>query len=252
MMFGNLSQQMKKSTQPVSTLLEMNAKTLELVSEQQTVFFSGLMSDSKKLLASLGSQSELNGVLAAQSVYAESVRERFTSASKNTYTAISTMNSQAASVMKSALELAGEDAKQAVSSAMTATKAPVKASTKKTSVAKPTAAKKSVKGSAVKASDTKAQAAKTLEKPAASTSQATESKASTKPVARKASVKKAPAKATTTRKAEAVSAKAVKAEAPNKTTQQQVSKPVIEKTRPQKAVAQLSPADVKADSSKNA
>ena len=84
-MFGKFSEQMTMSAQPVANLLEMNAKALGMMAEQQTLLFTGLMTDSVKLVKNLSDQTELNGVLAAQSVFAESLRERITGASKTTY-----------------------------------------------------------------------------------------------------------------------------------------------------------------------
>jgi len=252
-MFGNFSQQMKKSTKPASALLEMNAKTLELVSKQQTVFFSGLMTDSKKLLSTILTQTEMKGVIAAQTVYAESVKERFTTVSKNTYGGLSDIGKDAASVMKDSVESVGAEAKEVMSKVMTPS-AKAKVS--------PAAAAKTVKPAAKEAS-------KPVAKKAAPKKAATVAK---KPVAKKAPIKKVVAE-----KAVAASAPIASKKVTPQATPPVVEKPVVapksakadaapaavstpaakakvtkaKKTAPKKAVAELSPADVKAENPKS-
>lgn len=85
-MFDKFSAQMTMSAQPVANLMEISARTLGLISKQQTLLFTGLINDSVKLVENLIDQTELKGMLAAQSVFAESMRERITGASKATYT----------------------------------------------------------------------------------------------------------------------------------------------------------------------
>jgi phasin family protein len=226
-MFGNFSEQMKKSTKPASALLEMNAKTLELVSKQQTVFFSGLMSDSVKLLSNLNEQTELKGVIAAQSVYAQSVKERLTSASKTTYSALNEMREELSSVVKTNFA----DASEEIETPATPAPASKAAKTKKAAPAKKSvAAQKATPVVAKQVTPTKpAQTVKPQAAPA---------------VAEKPKVSKAPAKKAVAKKSPvAKKATAPKADkAPTVTT-----KPTVKKT-----VAQLSPADVKAESSKKA
>ncbi|MBT1451638.1 phasin family protein [Glaciecola sp. XM2] len=243
-MFGNFSEQMKKSTKPANTLLEMNAKTLELVSKQQTVFFSGVMTDSVKLLSALNDQTELKDMLAAQSVYAESVRERLTSASKTTYSALSAMRQDVADVVKTSFADATEDAKAVVTEAVAkVTPAPAK----KATVAKKAPAPK--KAAATKKAPVAKQApvAKTAA-PKTVTPQATppvvEKPVATPAVEVKAPVSKAPAKKAAAKKTP-VAKKATAAPAATK------APAPAKKVAAKKKVAELSPADVKADSTKN-
>lgn len=240
-MFGNFSQQLKNSTKPASTLLEMNAKTLELVSKQQTVFFSGLMSDSVKLFDSLVEQTELKGVIAAQSVYAESIRERLTSVSKTTYGGLSVIGKDVAVVMKDSLETATEDAKTAVTKAMSAAieVAPVTPAAKP-AVKKP-AAKKAVakKPVAKKAPSSKPAVSKVIEPVKAKPAKAEAPKQTVAPQATPPVIEKPVAK-----KAEPAAEKTTSTSAPS------TSKAAPKKSAPKKTVAELSPADVKADSPK--
>ncbi|MFT4836499.1 MAG: hypothetical protein ACI9IJ_001422 [Psychromonas sp.] len=52
-MFDKFSDEMTTSAQPVSNLMEMNARTLELISKQQTLLSTGLMDESVKLVENL-------------------------------------------------------------------------------------------------------------------------------------------------------------------------------------------------------
>jgi phasin family protein len=114
-MFGQFTEQMKKSSQPASDLFAANVKALEAVSQQQTQFLSGVLDDSVKLLQTMSQQTEVKGLLAAQSVYAESLRERLTSTSKTTYGTMNNVSQQFADALKTGLESAGEASKAAVS-----------------------------------------------------------------------------------------------------------------------------------------
>lgn len=112
-MFSQLTEQVKKSSQPASDLFAANVKALQAVSEQQTSLVSGVITDSVKLLKTFSEQTEVKGLLAAQTVYAESVRERLTSTSKSTYGTINTVSQQFADAMKTSFETAKEAAETA-------------------------------------------------------------------------------------------------------------------------------------------
>ena len=103
-MFSQLSEQVKASSQPVSDLFAANVKALQAVSNQHTTFVSGVLSDSVKLIETVGQQTEANGVLAAQGVYAESVRERLAVTSKGTLSTLKEIGEQFADSLKTSLE----------------------------------------------------------------------------------------------------------------------------------------------------
>ena len=141
-MFDKFSEQMTKSAQPVANMMEMNARMLELMSKQQTLLFTGFMDDSVKLVENLTTESELKGMLAAQSVFAESLRERVTGASKTTYTELTSISSK---MMKGGLTTV--DKPQTATAAASAPKAttasaPKKAVAKKAPAQKPVATAK--------------------------------------------------------------------------------------------------------------
>jgi phasin family protein len=116
-MFGQFSKQMKNSSQPASEFFAANVKAMEAVTKQQTLFFSGLVDDSVKLIQTIAQQTEMKDILAAQAVYAESLRERLTSTSTNTYNTISAVSQKYTDAVKSSYETAGEVAKETVKTA---------------------------------------------------------------------------------------------------------------------------------------
>jgi hypothetical protein len=237
-MFGNFSEQMKKSTKPASALLEMNAKALELVSQQQTIFFSGLMSDSVKLLSSLNDQTDLKSVVAAQSVYAQSLKDRLASASTTTYSALNEMREDLTSVVKTNFVDVVEEAKPA-------SPAPASPTVVKTQVATPTKVVK--QASTKKATEESVKAPAEVKKevaPVAKQEKAAQPQA-TPPVVSKPNTSKAPAKKTVAKKTPAAKKVAVASAADKMPA-------VAKKPTVKKSVAELSPADVKADSSKKA
>ena len=191
-MFGQFTEQMKKSSQPASDLFAANVKALEAVSQQQTQFLSGVLDDSVKLLQTMSQQTEVKGLLAAQSVYAESLRERLTSTSKTTYGTMNNVSQQFADALKTGLESAGEASKAAVSKFQTVpvAAAPVKkaeAPKSKPAAKKTAAAKKATpvkKAAPLKADTAKVDTAKTA--PVKPVAKVASKKAATKTTAKKA------------------------------------------------------------------
>ena len=230
-MFGKFSEQMKKSAQPAASLLSMNAKTLELLSTQQTIFFSGVINDSVKLLTTLSDQTELKGVVAAQSVYAESLRERMTSASKTAYSELNGIRAEMTDIVKDSIESVSEQTKAAFKDAQTV--APVKApAVKKVPLKKP-AVKKETSAKASTANQTNTAPLKTASPTKAKAP--AEKKPATKAAA-KTSAKPAAKTTASTATASKGKTSAVK-------TESQVK---AETTPASKSVANLSPTDVKA------
>lgn len=191
-MFGKFTEQVKKSSQPMGSLVAFNTKMLESFSQQQTEFFTGLMADSVKYVESISVQTEVKGVIAAQSVYAEAVKERLAHTSKETYGKMNEIRDEYTAVLKSTMndmpspqDVAQEMAKASVSNKPTA--APVKPAAPKT-----TAKKAAPKGKPVAKKTTTKPA-----KPAVKTASISAPNADTK-----ASVKTAPKPAVTAPKAE--------------------------------------------------
>lgn len=221
-MFGQFSEQMKKSSQPVNELLSANVKAIETVTKQQTQFFSGLVEDSVKLMQTVAQQTEVQGVLAAQSVYAESVRERLASNSKVTYNTVSSVSKQYTDAMQSGIAAATEAAKEKVSAAVaqgqSVKAASVKAAPEKKAVpAKKTASKTASTKTSKAVAKPVAEAEKTTtEKQTAKA--ATKTKSASKTVAQEPVTKATPAPKTAAKPVATLSAEEVKAPAKIKPT----------------------------------
>lgn len=181
-MFGQLTEQMKKSSKPASDLFAANVKAVEAVSQQQTQFLSGVLEDSVKLLQTMSQQTETKGLIAAQSVYAESVRDRFMSTSKIVYGTMNSVSQQYADALKTSLESADVSSAPAVAKK----EAPVK----KSPSAKAAPAKAKTVNTATVQEDAPATASKAVTTTkAASASKASPKKSPAKPVAKKAAPK---------------------------------------------------------------
>jgi hypothetical protein len=102
-MFGQFAEQVKQSSKPESTLVAVNAKALEAISQHQTAFFTGLLSDSVHFMQAATKQTQLNGFLAAQSAYSESVRDRLTTVSSGTLSTLTGVREDLSKVMKETL-----------------------------------------------------------------------------------------------------------------------------------------------------
>ena len=197
-MFGSFSEQLKNSSKPVHTLLAVNTKTLESLSEQQTTLITGLLSDSVRYLEAVAKQTEFKGVMNANSELAESVRERMTSASKDAYSTMNAMRGEVAEIMSVSLSTATEGAKK---TAEEVTK-PVTKATQKATKKTTEAAKETVKESAKATSET---AKKTVSKAEESTAKAATTLTKTADAAEPAKkpatrTRRTPAKKTTTAK----------------------------------------------------
>ena len=102
-MFGKFSEQLKKSSKPVNSWMAVNAKMLEDLSQNQTELFTGLLSDSVKYLETVSVQTEAKGVFAANSEFAEAMRDRLAVASKGAYSTLSHLQSDMKDVVKSSI-----------------------------------------------------------------------------------------------------------------------------------------------------
>lgn len=220
-MFGQFSEQMQKSSQPASELLAANVKAVEAITAQQTQFISGLMNDSVKLIQTITQQTEVKGIVAAQSVYAESVRERLTSSSKSTYGTISSVSQQYTDALKASLATPATDKKASTVSKAPAQTAPVaKAAVTKTPVKKAPVKSTSAKGTTVKGTTVKGTATKkaAIKKAPLTKETVTKTNVTDTPVA-KAAVKKPISKsAAKTQPVASLSAAEVKAPAKTKST----------------------------------
>ncbi len=218
-MFGQFSEQMKKSSQPVNELLAANIKAIETVTKQQTQFFSGLVEDSVKLMQTVAQQTEVQGMIAAQSVYAESVRERLTSNSKITYNTVSAVSKKYTDALQSGISTATEAVKEQV----TVTTAPASAK-KATPVKKATPAKKATAKALVTSAKTPKAAVKTTSDAGKVTTEkqtakaATNTKATSEKVAQQPATKATPAPKSAAKPVATLSAEEVKAPAKMKTT----------------------------------
>ncbi len=214
-MFGKFSEQLKKSSKPLNSLMAMNAKAMENLSQNQTELFTGLLTDSVKFIESVTVQTEVKGVVAAGSEYAESMRDRLAMASKGAYSTLSHMQAELKDVMKTSLEDGVEAAKTVVAEAPKAAAAPSKAAPKKAApkpaakaTPKPKApAKPKAEPAAVKAEAPTPAPEKAVEAPAP----AAEAKPAEtpKPAAKKTTRTR---RTTTTKKAPAKSAPSTKSE----------------------------------------
>jgi hypothetical protein len=205
-MFGKFSEQVKKSSQPVNSLVALNAKRLEALSQMQTEFFTGFMADSLKYVESMSVQTEVKGVIAAQTSYAEALKDRFAHASKDTYGAMNNIREEYTDLLKTSLNESVANVPAATHAAATAA-APVKPVTPADKSAPKKAEVKPVAKPAAKAKP----AVKAASKPAAKPAVQAESKPVAKPIAKPAV--KAEAKIVATPAATIVSSTPANAEA---------------------------------------
>ena len=187
-MFGKFAEQLKQSSQPVSAMVAVNAKALEAVSKQQAAFVSGMLSDSVTYLNSAAKQGDIKGVIAAQAAYSESVRDRFTTASSGTLSALSEARDNLSKLMSQTIAAKPTETVPPKKIAATKPKAPSKTA----ATAKPTTEKKTTPVSKPAAKSSTAlptkPAAKVASKPATTKSAtATKKATATKTIAKRTS-----------------------------------------------------------------
>ncbi len=182
-MFGKFSEHVKKSTKPVNSLVALNAKKLEELSQMQTEFFTGFMADSVKYVEAITIQTEVKGVIAAQASYAEAVKERIANASKHTYGAINDIREEYTDLLKTSLNDASAEVPAAFQAPTVATVAASKPAASQTPTKK--ADSKPVAKPASKPAAKSKPAVKTASKPAkAKSAKEAQNKPVTKPVAK--------------------------------------------------------------------
>lgn len=191
-MFGKFSEQVQKSSKPMASLFNLNAKAIEAATQKQTQFFTGVMADSVKYVEALAVQTEAKGLFAAQSNYAEAVKERVAHASKDAFGMINELRDQYTVVMKASLEdaeAAGKEFAKAAQANMQQTAAQVKQVAEQTvaPLAATQAAVKPVAKPATKRATAKPAAKKPVAKKPAP-------KTATKPAVKKPAAKSAVAK----------------------------------------------------------
>ena len=183
-MFGKFSEQVKKSSKPVNSLVALNAKKLEELSQMQTEFFTGFMADSVKYVESISVQTEVKGVIAAQTSYAEAVKERIAHASKHTYGTINDIREEYTDLLKTSLNDASVEVPAAYQAPTTATAAPSKPAAPAKKAAPKASAKKAEAKPVAKPAAKAKPAVKTPSKPAAKPAVEAQSKPVAKPVAK--------------------------------------------------------------------
>lgn len=209
-MFGKFSEQVKKSSQPVSSLVALNAKRLEALSQMQTEFFTGFMADSLKYVESMSVQTEMKGVIAAQTSYAEALKDRIAHASKDTYGAMNEIREEYTDLLKTSLDDSAANVPSAFKTAANAV-APSKPEATAPKTAEKPASKKAAAKPVAKPAAKAKPAVKAASKPAAKPAVQAESKPVAKPSAKPAV--KAEAKPVATPAATTVSSTPATAEA---------------------------------------
>jgi hypothetical protein len=147
----------------------------------QTEFFTGFMADSLKYVESMSVQTEVKGVIAAQTSYAEALKDRFAHASKDTYGAMNNIREEYTDLLKTSLNESVANVPAATHAAATAA-APIKPVTPADKSAPKKAEVKPVAKPAAKAKP----AVKAASKPAAKPAVQAESKPVAKPIAKPA------------------------------------------------------------------
>lgn len=153
--------------------MAVNTKALEELSQQQTEFFTGFLADSVKYVESLSVQTEVKGFVAAQSTYAEAVKERLAHTSKQTYGTMNDIREEYTKVLKTSIEElpAAEEVTKELMKAVPAVATPAAPKAKaKPAPAKKPAAKKAPAKAAPKAAPkpaAKAEAPRAEAKPVA-------------------------------------------------------------------------------------
>jgi hypothetical protein len=184
-MFGKFSEQVKKSSQPVNSLVALNAKRLEALSQMQTEFFTGFMADSLKYVESMSVQTEVKGVIAAQTSYAEALKDRFAHASKDTYGAMNNIREEYTDLLKTSLNESVANVPAATHATVTAA-APIKPVVPADKPAVQAAPKKAEVKPVAKPAAKAKPAVKAASKPAAKPAVQAESKPVAKPIAKPA------------------------------------------------------------------
>ena len=96
------TKQMQDSFKPMTALLEINVKTIEVLAQKQAEFFTATVNQSKAFTESLTGQKDLQGVIQAQKEYGEEFQSKLVEASKDAFSVVTEAQDKATAIVKDA------------------------------------------------------------------------------------------------------------------------------------------------------
>lgn len=111
--FENFNEQFEKSLKPYNELVNVNAKALEQLAQQQAELFTSNLKEGVSYAQNLSAQKDLAAIVEEQRVFAENLQEKLTNAAKEAYGVIASAQEQAGDILKGAFAEAQETVKTA-------------------------------------------------------------------------------------------------------------------------------------------
>lgn len=120
-MFSFFSDQLKSTTNPMQSLFASNAKTFESLAQQNTELWTGMLSDGVKYMEKVSVQPQIETILAANSEYAASVRERWVSSSRMAFQTLTSLRTENTETVTQSAEKTVESVKDETSDVVSKT-----------------------------------------------------------------------------------------------------------------------------------
>jgi phasin family protein len=110
-MFDKITEQFENSLKPYSELVNINAKALEKLAQQNADLFTSNLKEGVAYAQELSAKKDMASVIETQKAFAENMQEKLTNAAKEAYSVLTAAQEQTGEVLKGAFAQAQETAK---------------------------------------------------------------------------------------------------------------------------------------------
>jgi phasin family protein len=99
-MYEKFFEQTQSAFKPVSELLTLNAKILEVAAEKQSAYFKDFVNDSISFAKELSTQKDYSGIYQTQKAYVENLQAKWIAASTDAYETFTSNQEKISDVFK--------------------------------------------------------------------------------------------------------------------------------------------------------
>lgn len=99
-MYEKIFEQTQSAFKPISELMTLNAKILEVAAEKQTAYFKDFVNDSIAFAKELSTQKDYSGIYQTQKAFVENLQEKWIAASTDAYETFTSNQEKISDVFK--------------------------------------------------------------------------------------------------------------------------------------------------------
>jgi len=103
--FSN-TEQVETALKPLSSLVELNTKTIEQLVSQQTALITAIVNDSIAQTKALSAQTDFTAAVESQKVFAEALQAKVSDSAKEAYAVVTKTSEEVGNLVKDSAKLA--------------------------------------------------------------------------------------------------------------------------------------------------